>query len=188
LKRLALALWLAYCSVGTTFAACTDTWEWLEKSCRTLVDTYDHGDNQLLLSGYAWHLPWSWTAERRAQENSNAWGGGWARTLERANGDTDTVYVLAFENSHKSAQLNLGYAWLTYWGERENIQPGLGYTAFIFQRPDIANGWPLPAVLPMFALRYQKFTLLTSFVPTLNAGVNHGSILYFFGSITLDGK
>ena len=43
-------------------------------------------------------------------------------------------------------------------------------------------------ILPMFALRYQKFTLLSSFVPTLNGGVNHGSVLYVFGSITLDGK
>jgi lipid IVA palmitoyltransferase len=162
--------------------------DWLEKGCRTLVDTYDNGDNQLLLSGYAWHLPWTWTSERLAQENSNAWGAGWARTVERANGDTDTVYLLGFEDSHKTAQLNVGYAWLTYWGQRESLQAGLGFTAFIFQRPDIANGVPLPAVLPMFALRYQKVSLLSSFVPTLNGGVNHGSVLYFFGSITLDGK
>jgi len=71
LKRLALAL-LLLGHVAIASAACADMWEWVEASCRTVVDTYKRGDDQLLLSGYAWHLPWTWTAERRAQENSQA--------------------------------------------------------------------------------------------------------------------
>jgi lipid IVA palmitoyltransferase len=187
LKRLALAL-LLMGNIGTACAACADMWDWVEMGCRTIVDTYKRGDDQLLLSGYAWHLPWTWTAERRAQENSQAWGAGWARTVERPNGDTDSVYFLVFEDSHKDAEFNLGYAWMTYWRDRENVQPGLGYTVFILQRPDIANGVPVPAILPMFGMRYQKFTLLSTFIPTLNGGVNHGSVLYLFASIGLGGK
>jgi palmitoyl transferase len=65
-------------------------------------------------------------------------------------------------------------------------QPGLGYTLMIIQRPDIANGIPFPAILPLFSLRWQKATLVTTFIPTLNGGINNGSVLYVFGRIALD--
>jgi lipid IVA palmitoyltransferase len=162
---------------------CEDLWQWLHFGCRKVVDTYDKGNNGLLLSGYAWHLPSTWTPEARAAENSNAWGAGWARTVEQPNGDTDTVYFMVFSDSHEDAQFNLGYAWATYWGPREYPQPGLGFTAAIIQRPDIASGVPVPVILPMFNLRYDQFTLMSTFIPTLNGGINHGSVWYFFGEI-----
>ncbi|HEX9301869.1 MAG TPA: hypothetical protein VF959_05915 [Casimicrobiaceae bacterium] len=167
-------------------AECADLWDWVNTACRRLVDTYTQGSNELIVSGYAWHLPWTWTAERRAQENEYAWGGGWARTTERDNGDTDTVFFLVFSDSHRQPEFNLGYGWSTYWRARDSVQPGLGYTAMIIQRPDIASGIPVPVILPIFSLRYEKFTLLSTYIPTLNGGVNHGSILYVFGKIALD--
>ena len=60
-----------------------------------------------------------------------------------------------------------------------------GWTAFIVQRPDIANGWPIPAALPIAALRYKKANLVATFIPTLNGGVNHGSTLYIMGTVGL---
>jgi len=164
---------------------CADFWEWVNKGCRRVVDTYSNGSNELLVSGYAWHMPWTWTADRRAEENENAWGAGWARSVEQPDGDTESVFFLVFQDSHRNAQFNLGYSWTTYWGERENVQPGLGFTAMIIQRPDIASGVPVPVVLPLFTLRYQKVELLTTFIPTLGGGVNHGSVLYVFGRIGL---
>ena len=149
--------WMAVCAAmvislaGTTparAAECADLWDWLNTACRRLADTYDKGGNELIVSGYTWHTPWTWTAEKRAQENSNAWGAGWGRTVERENGDTDTVYFLVFSDSHSKPEYNLGYVWNTYWGPRSGIQPGLGYTASFVARSDIANGWPFPAVLP----------------------------------------
>lgn len=165
---------------------CADLWDWVNKACRRVVDTYNDGGNELIVSGYSWHVPWTWTAEARANENEYAWGGGWARTVERENGDTDSVYFLVFSDSHKEAEFNLGYAWSTYWRDRDSVQPGLGYTVMIVQRPDIANGIPFPAILPLFSLRYQKVTVVSTFIPTLNGGINHGSVLYVFGKIALD--
>jgi hypothetical protein len=40
-------------------------------------------------------------------------------------------------------------------------------------------------VLPLFTLRYQKFELLSTYIPTVGGGVNHGSVLYVFGKIEL---
>jgi palmitoyl transferase len=158
----------------------------VEKGCRRVVDTYDNGKNELLVSGYAWHTPWTWTSEKRAEENEFAYGGGWARAVERENGDTDTVFFLVFADSHENAQFNLGYAWTTYWGEREKLQAGLGYTAMIFQRPDIAGGVPLPVILPLATLRYRKVEVLTTYIPNFGGGINNGSVFYVFGRIGLE--
>jgi palmitoyl transferase len=187
-QRLKLLLFVAaiggLCPAQARAAECADLWSWLNAACRRLADTYNYGDNALLVSGYAWHTPWTWTAEKRAEENEYAWGGGFARTLVRENGDTDTVYGLIFSDSHSKPEYNLGYAWNTYWGDRDSIQAGLGYTALIVARTDIANGFPFPAVLPLASLRYSKVTVFSTYIPSLG-GINNGSVFYVFGMINL---
>jgi lipid IVA palmitoyltransferase len=179
-----LVIWLGAAAPARA-AECADLWDWLNKACRRVVDTYDNGGNDLLLSGYSWHTPWTWTAEKRAEENANAWGAGWGRSVEHEDGDTDTVYVLVFSDSHSKPEYNLGYAWNTYWGARSGLQPGLGYTAMLIARTDIANGWPFPVVLPLFSLRYDKVTLFSTYIPNVGGGVNNGSVFYIFGKIAL---
>ena len=185
MKRVIIAAIVLGLSGSVHAVECADFWTWVEAGCRHVVDTYENGDNALLLSGYAWHLPGTWTSERRAMENENAWGGGWAHSLEKPNGDTENVFFLVFEDSHRQPQYNLGYSWSTYWLDRNGIQPGLGFTAMIIRRPDVAGGWPVPVVLPLFSLRHQKLEVITTYIPKLNGGVNHGSILYVFGKIDL---
>ena len=186
LTRIALAVIALLALPGRALALeCSDFWTWVEQGCRHVVDTYEQGDNALLVSGYTWHVPWDWTAEARAQENAEAWGGGLARSRENASGNTENVYFLVFSDSHRHPQFNLGYSWTTYWFDREVLQPGLGFTAAIVQRRDIANGWPIPVVLPLFTLRHQNVEVLSTYIPKLNNGVNHGSVLYIFGKIDL---
>jgi palmitoyl transferase len=166
-------------------ASCDDLWDWLNFGCRHVVDTYRNGNNTLLLSGYSWHTPWTWTAEKRAEENELAWGGGLGRTVEHPNGDTEIVYFLIFSDSHKKPEYNLGYAWSTYWGERSGLQAGLGFTPMIIARSDIAKGWPFPVVLPLASLRYDRATVFTTYIPNFGGGINHGSVFYFFGTVDL---
>src|SRR6185369_8906880 len=163
-------------------AECADLWSWLNTACRHVADTYTNGKTGVLVSGFAWHVPWSWTAEKRATENENAWGGGLARYLEQPSGDTEIVYLLIFSDSHSKPEYNLRYAWNTYWGERSSIQGGLGYTAAIVARTDLANGIPFPVVLPLVSVRYSDLTVYSTFIPSLG-GVNHGSVIYIFGMI-----
>jgi len=187
MKRVTVLAALCLCSFAQAARAveCADFWEWIDKGCRRVVDTYDNGSNELLVSGYSWHLPWSWTSERRQAEQEWAWGGGLARTVDRPDGDSESVFFLVFEDSHRQAQFNLGYAWRTYWGEREKVQGGLGFTAMIIERPDIAGGWPVPVLLPLFTVRSQKVEALTTYIPNFGGGINHGSVLYVFGKIGL---
>jgi palmitoyl transferase len=186
LKRVLIAVAIALALPGRAFALeCADFWTWIDQSCRRLADTYENGENTLILSGYSYHLPSTYTPEHRAELNSLAWGIGGGRTVEEPNGNMHMVYFYAFDDSHRTAQLNLGYAWATYWGDRDGVQPGLGWTAFIVQRPDIANGVPVPVALPIALLRYKKANLIATFIPTLNGGVNHGSTLYIMGTVGL---
>src|SRR5262245_5391607 len=104
--RLAVSAVACFATPARGFG-CVDFWEWLQSSCRRVVDTYNNGSNELLVSGYSWHTPWTWTAEKRAEENEFAYGAGWARSVERQNGDTDTVFFLVFADSHENAQFNL---------------------------------------------------------------------------------
>ncbi len=155
-------------------------------ACTRLVDTYDNGRSGVLIPGYSYHLPFTWSPERRAQLNKNAWGLGLIRTTEDPDGDTHSVYALVFRDSHKHAQWNLGYEYATYWGPRNGVQPGLGYTAVLVQRPDIFGGAPFPAVLPIASLRYRDATLSATWIPTLNGGLNHGSTVFVFGRVILE--
>jgi palmitoyl transferase len=184
--RLCAFVLLGLAAVPAGAAECADLWTVVAKGCRRIVDTYRQGSNEILLSGYAWHVPATWSPERRAELNSAAWGGGLARTVEEADGDTHTVFFLAFLDSHENVESQIGYAYHTYWGRRDSLQFGLGYTAMIAQRPDIWNGVPFPVVLPLAALRYGKGTLEATYIPTLAGSINHGSTFYLFGRVGLE--
>ena len=181
----ALFIWLVFAPAAQA-AECADMWQWLDFACRRLVDTYQQGRNDVYLSGYTWHTPWTWTAEKRAEENANAWGLGVGRSREQADGDTDLVYALVFADSHKNPEWNVGYAWNTYWGPRRGLQVGLGYTAAIVVRTDIAKGLPFPVVLPLGSVRYDRVSLFGTYIPNLGGGINQGSVFYFFAKVTLD--
>ena len=68
LARVVLVACFCCGSMPASAAGCADLWEWLNSGCRRLVDTYENGSNELILSGYAWHAPWTWTAETRAED------------------------------------------------------------------------------------------------------------------------
>ena len=41
------------CLSAPAAAGCDDLWEWPNSGCRRLVDTYQKGNNDLIVSGYA---------------------------------------------------------------------------------------------------------------------------------------
>ena len=159
----------------------------LDRACSRLVDTWKQGKNEIVLSGFAWHTAVHVDGGEAGRAQSSTRGDGvTAGRWRKPNGNTHTVFGFGFLDSHKNAELQVGYAWSTFWGPRDGIQPGLGYTAMIVQRPDIANGIPFPAVLPLFSLRYGQATLVTTYIPNLGGGINNGSVLYVFGRVTIE--
>jgi lipid IVA palmitoyltransferase len=162
---------------------CADLWSFVGRSCSKAAAAWDHGDNELVLTGYAYHLRSTYTEEKLRELNERALGGGWARTITDPDGDTHSLFLFGFHESHNKVQWNLGYLYTTYWGPQDGAQAGLGVAAFIVQRPDIASGVPIPAILPMASLKYKKATLMATFIPTVNGGINNGSVLFLFGRL-----
>ena len=56
----------------------------------------------------------------------------------------------------------------------------------IMRRPDVAGGVAFVAILRMFPLRWQRFTLVPTFIPTRIGGISNGSVPYVFGRFAPD--
>ena len=146
-------------------------------------DTLDHavrsGQWETYVTGYAWHLPFGYANTTRARLNERTWGGGFGRTLHDEDGDRHSVYVMAFSDSHRALQMNLGYAWQRYWSPTRDFGVGLGYLAFLFSREDVANHCPIPAVLPCASIRYRGLELIGLFVPRVSRDIK-GDVIFVY--------
>ena len=180
MSRSLLVAAFALASTQALALGCADLWSFVGRSCSKIGAAWDHGENELILSGYAYHLRSTYTEEKLRELNERAWGAGWARTIEDPDGDTHSLFYFGFHESHNKVQHNLGYLYSTYWGPRDGLRAGLGIAPFIVQRPDIASGVPIPVILPVASLKYRKATLMVTFIPTVNGGINNGSVAFAF--------
>jgi palmitoyl transferase len=167
-----------------TWLTCTGMWSWFASQCEGMRDSWYEGRPTVYFSGYTWHDPHTYTQEKLESFNAHAWGGGYGWTKTVGNGDSFGWYALAFRDSHYSYTKAVGWSWVTYWPQRSDFAVGLGYTAFIASRPDIANNWPFPAALPLASVKLRKLEVMGTFIPKLNAGINHGDVAWFFGRYT----
>jgi lipid IVA palmitoyltransferase len=179
--RFLAALCIAIASSTASAFGCSDLWGFIGRSCTKIGAAWDHGQNELIITGYAYHLRSTYTEEKLRELNEHAEGGGWGRTITDPDGDTHTLFLFGFHESHNKIQWNLGYLYSTYWGPQDGLQGGLGIAPFIVQRPDIASGIPIPVFLPVASLKYQKATLMFTYIPTVNGGINNGSVAFVFG-------
>jgi lipid IVA palmitoyltransferase len=178
------------CALAASFVflpsahACDWLWSVFAKPCNNAYRAYKTGDDELLLSGYSYHLRSSYTPEKIREFNEVATGIGYGKTVEDPDGDTHTFYWLAFRESHRKNELHLGYQYNTYWGPRTGLQASLGYTAMLVQRPDIASGVPFPAVLPVVGLKWNNTALNAVLIPKVNSKLNNGNVVYIFARHT----
>jgi palmitoyl transferase len=161
--------------------ACENMWKWFDTQCAGLKDAWRDGQPTLYVSGYTWHDPHTYSQKKLEEFNDRAWGGGFGWSKNATNGDNFGWYGLVFRDSHFRYTKAIGWSWITYWPERSDFALGLGYTAFIASRPDIASNWPFPAALPLASVKMGRFEVMGTFIPKLNAGINHGDVAYFFG-------
>jgi palmitoyl transferase len=166
------------------WSACSDLYfDFLSDKCNKGFEAYDHGSPTLLLSGYSYHLRSTYDAEHLAKLNEEAWGLGYAKAIDDAKTDWHALYGLAFRDSHDNIQAMVGYGWQTYWGPPAGLKVGAGLTAFIVSRPDIANGIPVPGILPLLSVRYDRAQLLIAPIPKVSQGTTgNGNVIFFFGS------
>lgn len=179
MNKLLLAGLLGTASLPALALECADA-GWLAKGCQRVVSTYENGRNEVMVSGYAYHFRNTYSEEKLKELNEEAYGGGLGRYVEDEDGDLHNVYGLVFKDSHKKAQMMLGYGYQTYAGSGD-FKAGIGFTAFLVSRPDIYHSLPIPGILPMASLRYKQAALMFSFVPKLSQGTTgNGNVLFAF--------
>ena len=161
----------------TTSKIIDQTEHWLEKIWR-------EGREEIYVSGYAYHDPHTYSAEKRASLNNYAVGGGYARTIVSDRGNEHSLYALAFIDSHKNFQPNIGYAYQAIWGDR--IRFGAGASVLIARRRDVFEGVPFPAIMPLFSIGTENTSIMFVPIPKLSnsQNANNGNVLFVFGKFT----
>jgi palmitoyl transferase len=142
------------------------------------------GQWESYFTGYARHLPYGYNAATRVRLNEGAWGGGFGRTVKDEDGDRHSVYCMAFADSHRDPQFNIGYGWQRYWPVTRNVSLGAGYLAFLFSREDVADHLPLPALLPCASIRYRNLELVGLFVPRVSRAIK-GDVVFVYLRVPL---
>ncbi|WP_035060287.1 hypothetical protein [Andreprevotia chitinilytica] len=185
MKKL-LALLCLVAALPAYAVDCGNMGETLGSGCERIAKTFADGKRDLYLSGYAWHDPGTYTEQKRSELNNKAWGLGYGKQLTDADGNEDFVYGLAFSDSHKDMQINIGYGRLWYWDIAGPVKLGGGYTIGLTHRHDILSGVPFPVAFPLVTVKVDRFSLLGTFLPKLGGGLNHGNVGYLFGRIELE--
>ncbi len=159
---------------------------WRQRMSHRLKQIWHEGHHDLYLTGYAWHNRYLYTEERLAmgQYNENAWGGGLGKGWYDEDGDWQSLYAIAFLDSHTNVEPWAGYAFLKTKHFKNDLHLGGGFTLALTMRPDIFNGYPFPAATPLLSVGYKRLALLAAYVP---GHENIGNVLFMFVRWSLDG-
>ncbi|MCC5791437.1 MAG: lipid IV(A) palmitoyltransferase PagP [Legionellaceae bacterium] len=164
---------------------CADWSGLLRRPCQRLKQLWYEGEVDLVLSGYAWHNRYTYSAEKIKSYNEKAFGGGFGKSFIDEDGDLHGLYALGFADSHRNLQTAAGYAFLKNWALARSVSIGLGVTALVTARPDINKGIPFPGALPLLGLRLQRATLFATYIP---GAAGAGNVLFIFGKWQLTGS
>lgn len=174
-----LAALLAACLSSSAAAACDDPSGFLGGACKRLSDTWNQGQDELLLPFLAYHMRFAYTREKIDNFQESAWGLGYGRSRLDDEGNWHTLYAMGFRDSHADFEPAVGYGYQWMWGERQGLHAGLGYTVIVTARADIGNYVPLPGVLPIASIRYRNSGVNMAYVP---GGKGNGNVLFLWGS------
>lgn len=153
--------------------------------CHRLNQIWKEGDNELYLSGYAWHNRFTYSAERIRERHYNelAWGGGFGKGFFDEDGDWHGLYAFAFLDSHRKLEPTAGYAFLKVAHFGKEFKAGLGFSVLLTARSDILHYIPFPGAVPWAGLFYKKVSLKAAYIP---GSSTNGNVLYLVGTYSFD--
>lgn len=188
---LALLFWGSAFSAATASNTYTET---LPESAAATPSTGFHGwwhawqqdvadtwhapqHHDLYLPVITWHNRATYDREKTDRYNERPWGGGYGMSRYDENGDWHGIYVMAFKDSFNKWEPIGGYGYEKIWRpvDGQELKFGLGYTAAVTAR-DNYNYIPIPLVLPLASVGYQRFAFQATYIPGTH---NNGNV--FFG-------
>lgn len=182
LLSLALTIFLNNAAAQDT-NTCASWPSWFKPACQRLYQVWSEGNNELYLSGYAWHNRYTYSREqiRTKRYNELAWGGGLGKGLYDEKGDWHGLYAIAFLDSHKNVEPAAGYAFLKVAHLSENIRIGAGYSVIFTARPDIYHNIPFAGIIPWISLNYRQLSISATYIPGARGA---GNVLFLIGKWT----
>lgn len=162
--------------------ACSKWPKWFKPACIQLTNTWTKGSIDLYATGYAWHNRYLYSEAKLRTYNEGAFGGGIGKGYDDDDGDWNSLYTLAFLDSHKNVEPVAGYAFIKTTYFSENTRAGIGYTILVTARPDIFKGRPFPGALPLVSVSYRRLSLFATYIPGAQGA---GNVLFCFAKYTL---
>ncbi len=159
---------------------------WYERTKRKMTKIVDEGAMSLNLSGLAHHGRNTYTPEKIAELNENAWGLGFTKAIRDEKDNEELVYAMIISDSHYKPQPMAGYAYQWMKPIAGNIEIGGGYTYSLISRVDYFKGVPFPVVLPVASIGTKNTKLMASYVPRLSKNKGNGDVLLLFVRIDLN--
>ncbi|WP_298313146.1 lipid IV(A) palmitoyltransferase PagP, partial [Propionivibrio sp.] len=158
---------------------------WYQRVWHPIANAYNNGAFEFYLPLETYHLRSKYSAEKIATFQEKPFGFGVGRGGYNEHGNWEGVYAMGFQDSHFKPSYIAGYGWKAIWHPAEDVRLGLGYTAALMTRADIANYIPFPVVLPMASLAYKNLSLETVFVP---GAAGAGNIFFIWAKWELGKK
>lgn len=147
---------------------------WLSGAWDGTKRIWNDGSEDLYVSGYVWHMPYKWSAERRSTFNNNAWGLGYGRTLTDDRDNQRMLFGIIASDSYRRPMYMAGYAWLARWPLAGELRIGAGYSALLVRHESTAD-FPVPVVVPLASIGTNSAALYATFI---------SGMTYFFGKVT----
>jgi palmitoyl transferase len=147
---------------------------WLSGAWDGTKRIWSEGSQDLYISGYVWHMPYKWSAERRSSFNNNAWGLGYGRTLADERDNQRMLYAIIATDSYRKPMYMAGYAWLARWPITGELRVGAGYSALLVRHESTAD-FPVPVVVPLVSVGSNNAALYVTYI---------SGMAYFFGKIS----
>lgn len=140
-------------------------------------ETWNEPQSQdLYLPVITWHNRLTYDKEKTDKYNERPWGGGYGISRYDDKGNWHGIYFMAFKDSHNKWEPIGGYGWEKIWQpmDDKNFRLGLGYTAAVTARDDYKY-IPVPLVLPLASVGYNKLTLQATYIP---GTYNNGNVFF----------
>jgi len=155
---------------------------WYSTVWTHVQDTWRQGDVEAYIPFLSYHLPFAYTAEKRAQYNEYPAGFGLGKGRYNKSGNWEGMYAMGFRDSHGDPSYMVGYGWVPTWNiGKSEVKAGVGLTGFLMSRKDYMGGVPFPGVLPVASIGYKNLTAQAAYIP---GGQGYGNVLFVWGKWT----
>lgn len=155
---------------------------WYSTAWTHVKDTWREGDIEAYVPFLSYHLPFAYTAEKRAEYNEFPAGFGIGKGRYNKNGNWEGMYAMGFRDSHGDPSYMVGYGWVPTWNiGKSEVKAGVGLTGFLMSRSDYFGGVPFPGVLPVASIGYRNLTAQAAYIP---GGQGYGNVIFLWGKWT----